>query len=184
MAASLTSSCRDGRQIVKNWKRFVGLLILAIAVVACSGTGAEVSRGINVGNRAPDFSLEALDGTKLSLQDQRGKVVLINFWATWCPPCRAEIPDIEAAFEARQDDGFVVLGINVEEPRETVLPFVDEFEMSYPVLLDESGRLLQTYRAMRLPMSVIVDQDGMIQARHIGFLTAADLDGYLAELLP
>ena len=171
--------------MVRNWKRFVGLFLsLAISVVACSGLGAGASRGINVGNRAPDFTLEALDGSKVSLQDYRGKVVLVNFWATWCPPCRAEIPDIEAAFEARQDDGFIVLGVNVEETRETVAPFVDEFEMSYPVLLDESGRLLQTYRAIGLPMSVIVDQDGMIHARHIGFLTAADLDRYLAELLP
>ena len=171
--------------MVRNWRRFVGLLlILATTVVACSGPGVGVSRGINVGNRAPDFTLEALDGTKVSLKNYRGKVVLINFWATWCPPCRAEIPEIEAAFEARQDDGFVVFGVNVEEARETVAPFVDAFEMSYPVLLDESGRLLQTYRAMGLPMSVIIDQDGVIQARHIGFLTAADLDSYLAELLP
>jgi peroxiredoxin len=170
---------------VRNWKGFVGpLLILAIAVVACSGPGAGALRGINVGNRAPDFTLEALDGSKVALRDYRGKVVLINFWATWCPPCRAEIPEIEAAFEARQADGFEVLGINVEESRETIAPFVDEFEMSYPVLLDESGRLLQTYRAMGLPMSVIVDQDGVIQARHVGFLTAADLDRYLGELLP
>jgi peroxiredoxin len=170
---------------VRNWKSLVGpFLILAIAMVACSGVGAGASRGINVGNRAPDFTLEDLDGSEVSLQDHRGKVVLINFWATWCPPCRDEIPDIEAAFKARQDDGFVVLGVNVEEAREIVIPFVDAFEMSYPVLLDESGRLLQSYRAIGLPMSVIVDQEGVIQARHIGILTAADLDGYLAELLP
>jgi peroxiredoxin len=170
---------------VRHWKRLVGpFLILAITVVACSGAGAGASRGINVGNRAPDFTLEALDGSEVSLQDHRGKVVLINFWATWCPPCRDEIPDIEAAFKTRQEDGFVVLGVNVEEAREIVAPFVDAFEMSYPVLLDESGRLLQTYRAMGLPMSVVVDQEGVIQARHIGVLTAADLDRYLAELLP
>ena len=170
---------------MKNWERFVGsLLILAIAVVACSGAGAGTPEGINVGNRAPDFTLEALDGSKVSLEDHRGKVVLINFWATWCPPCRAEIPDIEAAYRAHQDDGFVVLGVNVEEGHELVAPFVDAFEMSYPVLLDESGRLLQTYRAIGLPMSVVLDREGVIQARHIGFLTAADLDGYLAGLLP
>ena len=170
---------------MRKWERLVGpLLILAIAVVACSGPGAGASQGINVGNRAPDFTLEALDGTRVSLQDHRGKVILINFWATWCPPCRAEIPDIEAAFKARQDEGFLVLGINVEEARAIVTPFVNAFEMSYPVLLDESGRLLQTYRAQGLPMSVIIDQDGVIQARHVGFLTAADLDRYLAELLP
>lgn len=159
------------------------MLILAIAVVACSETSSAAPRGINVGNRAPDFALEALDGTKVSLQDHRGKVVLINFWATWCPPCRDEIPDIKAAFEAHQDDGFMVLGVNVAEARETVAPFVETYEMSYPVLMDESGRLTQMYRAIRLPMSVIVDQAGVIQVRHTGFLTATDLGRYLAELL-
>ncbi|NIV39462.1 MAG: redoxin domain-containing protein, partial [Anaerolineae bacterium] len=76
--------------------------------------------GVNQGNLASDFTLETIDGTKVSLSDYRGDVVLVNFWATWCPPCRAEIPDLEAAYQARQGDGFVVLGINVEEPREAV----------------------------------------------------------------
>jgi hypothetical protein len=76
------------------------------------------------------------------------------------------------------------LGVNVEEPRVTVKQFVDEIDMTYPVLLDEGGQVPQTYRANRLPMSVIVDQEGVIQVRHVGYLTAAQLEGYLAELMP
>lgn len=170
---------------MRTWKRYAGtLLILAMMVAACSGSGAGEPQGVNEGNRARDFTLEALDGNTVSLEDHRGSVVLVNFWATWCAPCRAEIPDIQAIYDERQGDGFVVLGVNVEETREQVEPFVNEFNISYPVLLDESGRLLKMYRAMGLPMSVIVDQEGVIHARHIGYLSATQLERYLAELLP
>jgi peroxiredoxin len=153
-------------------------------VAACGESGAAVPQGINKGNRARDFTLETVDGEKISLQDYVGKAVLINFWATWCPPCRAEIPDIQATYEARQGDGFVVLGVNVEESRATVEQFMGDIEMTYPVLLDERGQVLRMYRINGLPMSVLVDQEGVIQARHVGYLTADQLDKYLADLMP
>jgi peroxiredoxin len=160
------------------------VLFVAIAIAGCGATGDQAPEGISEGNRARDFTLETLDGTRVSLKDYRGQVVLINFWATWCPPCRAEIPALETAYRARQDDGFVVLGISVEESRDTVWPFVGEFAMTYPVLLDEAGRVFQIYRVLGLPMSVVLDREGVIQARHVGFLSAEQLDRYLAEVLP
>jgi thiol-disulfide isomerase/thioredoxin len=119
-----------------------------------------------------------------SLGEYRGNVVLLNFWATWCPPCRAEIPDIEKVYQARRGDGFVVLGIDVEESRESVAPFVEAMGMSYPVLLDEGGQVLKMYRAIGLPMSILLDQDGVIQVRHVGVLTMEQLEDYLAQVLP
>jgi len=170
---------------VRIWWRFAGLLlILAVGVAACSGPGQAAARGINEGNLAHDFTLVTLDGTQVSLADYHGQVVLINFWATWCPPCRAEIPEIEEVYRARKEDGFVVLGINAQEPVRTVEPFVDTFDMSYPVLLDEAGEVIKTYRASGLPMSIVVDQEGVIQKRHVGFLSGAMLRHYLADLLP
>ena len=160
------------------------LLFVVMMVTACGESGAAVPQGINKGNRARDFTLETVDGEKISLQDHVGKAVLINFWATWCPPCRAEIPDIQATYEARQGDGFVVLGVNVEESRATVEQFMGDIEMTYPVLLDERGQVLRMYRINGLPMSVLVDQEGVIQARHVGYLTADQLDKYLADLMP
>lgn len=171
--------------MLKSWHRLAGIfLVLAMVGVACAGPGSGAVQGVNQGNRGRDFSLETLEGTELSLQDYRGKVVLVNFWATWCAPCRNEIPDIQAAYEAYQDDGFVVLGINVEESRQQLEPFVAELGMTYPVLLDETGQVLKMYRAIGLPTSVILDRDGVIQVRHVGFVTAAQLERYLAELLP
>jgi cytochrome c biogenesis protein CcmG/thiol:disulfide interchange protein DsbE len=159
------------------------LLILVLAVVACGGPGEAMPQGINQGNRARDFTLTSLDGREVSLSDFEDSVVLVNFWATWCPPCRAEIPDFEAAYRAHQDDGFVVLGINVEELRTAVEPFVDSMGMTYPVLLDERGQVMQEYRGLGLPMSLLIDKDGVIRERHMGTLTANQLDSYLTKLL-
>jgi peroxiredoxin len=170
---------------VRNWKSLAAILmILAVAMSACRESSAAPLKGVNQGNVARNFTLETVDGSKVSMEDFEGQVVLINFWATWCPPCRAEIPDLEATYLERREDGFVVLGVNVEEPRATVEQFMDEFDMTYPVLLDEGGRVLKMYRANGLPMSVLVDSAGVIQVRHVGFLTAEQLENYLADLIP
>jgi peroxiredoxin len=115
----------------------VSSLLVILSVVACGGGDPPETAGIHKGNVAVDFSLKALDGTEVSLSDYRGNVVLVNFWATWCPPCRAEIPDIEAAYQERQQDGLVVLGVSVEQTHASVEPFVQAEGMTYPVLLDE-----------------------------------------------
>jgi peroxiredoxin len=169
---------------VRTLKLAAIFLLLVMMVAACGESGAAVLEGVNTGNRARGFTLQTVDGDKVSLKDYEGKVVLINFWATWCPPCRAEIPDIQSTYEARQGDDFVVLGVNVEESRATVQQFMDEIEMTYPVLLDEGGKVLQMYRASGLPVSVIVSRDGVIQVRHVGYLTADQLEKYLADLMP
>lgn len=161
------------------------LLFLAVSAVACGGgSGSSPARGIAQGKVAVDFRLQDLDGKEVALSEYQGNVVMVNFWATWCPPCRAEIPEIETAYRARREDGFVVLGVSVEQARDHVAAFVDAVGMSYPVLLDETAQVYKTYRVPGLPMSVFVDREGVIQVLHVGPLTAAQLDGYLAELLP
>jgi peroxiredoxin len=165
----------------KRWSAV--LLVLAAALVACEGPGSAIPRGINQGNQAKDFSLESLDGGKISLSDYEGDVVLVNFWATWCAPCRAEIPDFEAAYQDYKDEGFVVLGVNEQESAETVRPFADALGMNYPILLDEQGQVMNQYRALGLPTSILVDREGVIQVRHTGVLLAAQLESYLADLL-
>lgn len=162
------------------WIWLPALVLLA----ACGGSGPGMSVGITEGHRAPDFRLEALDGSQMSLGEHEGQVVLINFWATWCDPCRAELPDLEAVYQAHRDDGFTVLGVNSHETRGTIEPFVTEMGVSYPILIDENGRVEKTYRPVGLPMSVLVDQEGVIQVRHIGLLTEDQLQEYLAALLP
>jgi peroxiredoxin len=170
---------------VNSWKRLAGVLsILALLVAGCSGGGSGTRQGVGVGDQALDFTLEALDGSPVSLSDYEGDVVLINFWATWCPPCQAEIPDLQVAYQVYQDSGLVILGIASQDHPKVVEPFVEDMGMTYPVMVDESGALMKTYRASGLPVTVFVDREGVIQVRHIGYLSAAQLDEYLAEILP
>ncbi len=170
---------------MRSWKRLAGvLLILAVALTTCAAPDSGGPVGVNQGNQARDFALESLAGAEVSLADHAGKVVLVNFWATWCPPCMAEIPELQEAYETYQDEELVVLGINVEEPREIVEPFVQSMGMTYPVLLDENGQVMEMYRALGLPMSLIVDRQGVIQVRHVGYLSAEQLERYLEGVFP
>jgi peroxiredoxin len=115
--------------------------------------------------RAPDFKLVATDGSTVSLADLRGKVVLLNFWATWCPPCRTEMPDLNALY---RDNGskhdFVVLGVDLEESQQQVEAFARDFKVAFPLLLDSSGKVTTESFAVRtLPTSIVVDREGYIR---------------------
>jgi peroxiredoxin len=160
------------------------LLTFALLVAGCSGDSeASAKKGVSEGRYALDFTLEILDGSKASLSDYVGSVILVNFWATWCPPCRDEIPHFEEAYQAYKDEGFVVLGVNYQESAAEVEPFVEGLGVTYPILLDESGTVTKKYRAVGLPTSVLVDRDGVIQMRHAGFLSEGQLGQYLSEFL-
>lgn len=159
-------------------------LLLMLTVAACSEAETDAVEGVMEGSRAHDFTLESLDGETVSLSDLKGSVVLVNFWATWCPPCQAEIPDFEEAYRERATDGFVVLGVNVEEPASQVLPFVADMGITYPVVLDRDGRVSREYRALGLPTSLLVDQDGVIRFRQEGIVSASELAWHLADLMP
>ena len=119
--------------------------------------------------QAVDFDLADLAGEVHSLQSYRGSVVFLNFWATWCGPCRTEMPDLQQLHDELGDGaGFVLLAINLQEDAERVRGFADELGLSFQILLDSSGETSAAYGARTLPMSYIIDQDGVILARIIG----------------
>jgi peroxiredoxin len=158
-------------------------LLLPLATGCAVADSARVKAAGQAGP-APDLSLQSLDGRQVSLSQYRGSVVLINFWATWCPPCKGEIPALEAAYRAHKDRGFVILGVDVGEPGPVVQTFVRRMGISYVVLLDEQERMLVRYGGLGLPMSVLVDRDGIIRERHIGVISEAELQKYLDKHLP
>lgn len=127
------------------------------------------------GRAAPDFELAAIEGGTGRLSDHRGKFVLVNFWASWCPPCRGETPDLQALSE-RAKGSLIVIGVNQQERLEEARAFAGQFGVTYPVLLDSSGEVSEAYRVgTNLPMSYLVDPAGVIQKVYLGALDAREL---------
>lgn len=121
------------------------------------------------GDVAPDFTLQDTEGNRVSLADLRGKVVLVNFWATWCPPCRAEMPSMDTLNDAMAEEDFVMLAINIEENGRTVVPeFLAKNPHRFPVLYDDQGVVQKTYGVYKFPESFIVRKDGVIDDKIIG----------------
>ncbi len=149
------------------------------AVPAGAGDKPEPRRGF----LAPDFELETLDGAKLRLSDLRGKAVFINFWATWCGPCKVEMPDIEQVYQKYRERDLVVLGVDVQEPRDKVQEFVRAGGYSWTMLLDKSGEVQRTYRVTGIPSSFFVDRDGVIRDVVIGYTNRTVMEAKLAPLL-
>ncbi|MCL4561399.1 MAG: TlpA family protein disulfide reductase [Chloroflexi bacterium] len=135
---------------------------------------------------APQFTLTTLDGKQISLADLKGKAVFINFWATWCPPCKVEMPEIQAAYTLHQNDGLVVLGVNdtLRDALPDVKTFVADEQLTFPILLDEKGEVGdKLYPATGLPTSVFIARDGTIRNIHIGAMDSSQIETYIQEIL-
>ena len=120
--------------------------------------------------------LQQLDGSPLTLDGLRGKYVLLNFWASWCPPCRAEVPDLQALSERTAGGNLVVLGVNQQETPDVARQFAEEFGLSYPIVLDRDGEVSAAYRVAKgLPISVLIDPSGVVRKLYIGQIAAETL---------
>lgn len=138
------------------------------------------SAGLQEGEEAPNFRLMLEDGRYISLHDLRGRPVLINFWATWCGPCRLEMPEIVAVAQA--NPGLVVLAINVQETLEQIRPFAEEFQMQLPIVRDTDGELRALYAVRGMPTSVFIDPNGKIFTIWSGMLTADRLQEMITNI--
>ena len=149
--------------------------------MAGSGRTSGSTHGPRAGDVAPDFTLENLDGQPVTLSEWRGRPVLVNFWAPWCKPCELEMPAIQAAYEAHQEHGFVVLAVAVDDSAENVRRFFVKHDLTFEPLMDD-GSVSHVYQVLGLPTSVFVGSDGTISAVHIGPLTEVKIAEYLSSL--
>ena len=124
---------------------------------------------VDVEQLAPDFTLEALTGPNLRLQEYRGQVVLINFWASWCGPCRQEMPVLDRLHQRYEQAGFAVLGVNVEGKRGPAEKIAKQSNVSFPVLIDSGQRVSKEYDLEAMPSTVVVDRDGLVRYIHRGY---------------
>jgi peroxiredoxin len=123
----------------------------------------------NVTNtKAIDFKLKDLDGKELSLSDLKGKKVFLNFWATWCPPCKAEMPEIEKLYQETKDSDLVIVAVEIGEPLDTVKPFIDKNKYNFKVLLDPDQSVATKYNIASIPTSYFIDVDGNIVSKIVG----------------
>ena len=117
---------------------------------------------------APDFELSDLDGNPYRLSDYRGQVVIVNFWATWCPPCRAEMPSMQRAWAHLEKEGVLMLGINVGEDEDTVFQFTADYPVEFPLLMDRDSQVINQWPVRGLPTTLVVGPEGTIVYRAIG----------------
>lgn len=149
-------------------KRLIAPTLVAAALLAASFT-APPADAVSVQQQAPDFTLPTLTRGNLRLEEYRGQVVLINFWASWCGPCRQEMPVLDALHQRYEDAGFAVLGINVEGEVAPAQKIVDKTNVTFPVLIDEGQEVSETYSLEAMPSTVVVDRDGNIRYIHRGY---------------
>ncbi|MEM7343840.1 MAG: redoxin domain-containing protein [Chloroflexota bacterium] len=136
-----------------------------------------------VGAVAPDFTLTNLNGEQVSLSQFRGQPVVVNFWATWCVPCRKEMPTFQQAFEKHQGEGLVILAIDLAEDTSQVEPFVEELGLSYEILYDSDGAINRLYLVNGLPRTLFIDRQGVIQHIQVGEVQEVLLQGFLGRIL-
>lgn len=173
------------------WVQALGLilgLLAAMAPPAAAATHYFQVLGLQPPKEeveAPDFSLKDLNGRNVRLADFRGKVVFLNFFATWCVPCRAEMPAMERLHRDFKGKGLVVLAVDIQESARTVRPFVRELKLSFPALLDEDGSVATMYAVRPVPATYLISRDGRIAWRAFGARDwdSADSRQYFSQLL-
>ncbi|UCF90067.1 MAG: TlpA family protein disulfide reductase [Desulfobacterales bacterium] len=122
-----------------------------------------------VGLPAPDFTFPELSGKMISLSDYKGQVVLVNIWATWCPPCVAEMPSMERLYQELQNEKFAILAVSIDaKGSQIVAPFMKKYKLTFPALIDAEGKMKTTYKATGVPESFIIDQNGILIKKIIG----------------
>ncbi|WP_316571301.1 redoxin domain-containing protein [Neobacillus sp. YIM B06451] len=174
--------------MAKKW--IAGILIIflmAIAIVQALDKKEEpteseeaVAQGVKEGAKAPDFELKTLTGETVKLSSLKGKKVMLNFWATWCGPCKAEMPAMEQLYK-EADDNVAILGVNID-PQLDVKGFVLENGITFPILLDEKDEVNTTYQIISIPTTFFIDSNGIIQDKVIGAMPHDAMVGYIEKL--
>lgn len=174
------------RGSVSPAKRIISVCIVVVVAglaVAFFVLGGDSGPTADIGNPAPQFELGLLGGDHLSLADLKGKVVMLNFWATWCGPCRVEMPEMQRVYERYKDEGFEVVAVNLQETEVAVSGFVNQLGLTFPVVYDLTGEVFDTYLVRPLPTSYFVDREGIIRFLFVGPMSEEDIEQRIRLML-
>lgn len=142
--------------------------------------------GLAKGETAPDFELTTLDGETVKLSDYRGKKVILNLWATWCPPCRAEMPDMQNYYEEQaQAENVEILAVNLtteDRGMDKINAFVEEFQLTFPIPMDTEGKVGDVYQAATIPTSYMIDTEGRVQNKIVGPMNEEMMEDFIANM--
>ncbi|WP_234414092.1 TlpA disulfide reductase family protein [Ideonella sp. A 288] len=157
----------------------------AACVAAALLAFAPVHAAVQTDTAAPDFTLRTLDGPALRLAEQRGRVVLVNFWASWCGPCRQEMPQLNRLHDKYRAAGLVLLGINIDDDPRQAAALKERYELRFPVLLDTDKAVVKRYDLGAMPATVLIDRDGRVRRLHRGYRDGLELtyDQQIRELI-
>lgn len=168
----------------------IGALLLVfgvIGIILLSGNGQDSGEfenvPVEVSYPAPEINLIDLQGNSVSLEDHLGKTVMVNNWATWCPPCKAEMPDLESYYQSHKDENFILIGIEAGDTAANVGSFVQSYGINFPIWLDPKQEAVQAFRNNGLPNSYIIDTSGTIRMAWNGAVTLKQLEKYVTPLL-
>ncbi len=164
----------------------IGALLFAAAALLLIAHRGDTTTSLGparVGAQLGNFTLTDVTGKQVRLSDYAGRPVLINAWATWCPPCQAEMPDLNAYYKAHSSQGFVILAINAGETAAQASAFANQLGLTFPILLDPSESLMDTLHIADFPTSILVGRDGTVKAIHVGRLTPATLEKEITPFL-
>jgi len=167
--------------------RIITVGALTLALLLSGAMGLLSAREQDSSSIAPDFRVTDLTGKTISLSDYRGKVLFLNFWATWCPPCRAEIPDFIEAYAEQKANGLEILGISVDTAgKSAVTAFVEKYKINYPVVLEtkeNTGKIVEDYRPGQfIPTTFVIDKTGRIRHKQVGAVDKETLLKYFSQL--
>jgi peroxiredoxin len=156
-----------------------GLLLLAAFVLGACGPPPAA----RLGSPAPDFTLQTVDGDPLRLSDLKGKAVFMNFWATWCTPCREEMPAMQELYDEHRNRGLVILAVNMEEDQARVRLWVEQGGFTYTFVLDSDGEQVKRYNVKAAPTSYFIGRDGVIRDLKLGAISRAEMQAKVEKLL-
>jgi len=164
-------------------KKLIYLSVVLLTILLILGYANSVLSRTSEFPEAPDFVLEDLNGNEITLDDFEGKVLFINFWATWCPPCREEIPGFVEVYETYSENGMEILGVSLDQRGvEVVKKFAEMYDVNYPMAMGTT-QFVQDYQpGQYIPTTIIIDPEGRIRDRHVGYLDKATLEQYFLQV--